>query len=263
MKIFRIGKSLLIMMICLNFFSCSRDEYEEPAKDEDIIVPKEKKLKQIKYRNATGAFIYDFNYDEKNRVTVIIRTNENAEGQILQKHVTNYTWKANSIVNENNGSVYILDNNRVTTIYSFDNYIYECSYDKGNHLIRLQDVEDPSWAELWEWSGEKMLEYADNNGDSEKFIYNGKGCNGYLPIFLTVFRLYEDDIFYAHPELIGIRSSQLPDKSEYVAGDEPYFSNTTMYNYTFDENGYVTNCTITNRDNSGKNNMLVYTFTWQ
>ena len=63
--------------------------------------------------------------------------------------------------------------------------------------------------------------------------------------------------------LIGIRSSQLPDKSEYVAGDEPYFSNTTMYNYTFDENGYVTNCTITNRDNSGKNNMLVYTFTWQ
>lgn len=263
MKIFRIGKCLLIMMICLNCFSCSKDEYEEPAKAEDIIVPKEKKLTQIKYRFATGVITYDFNYDEKNRVTVIMRTNENADGQILQRRMTNYTWKTNSIVNETNGSVYILDNNLVKTIYSFENYIYECSYDKGNHLIRLQDVEDPSWTELWEWSGDKMLEYADVNGDSEKFIYSGKECKGFLPIFLTISRLYEDDIFYAHPELIGIRSSQLLDKSEYVAGDEPYFSNTAIYNYTFDENGYVASCTITNKDNSGDSDISVYTFTWQ
>ena len=74
-----------------------------------------------------------------------------------------------------------------------------------------------------------------------------------------------DNIFLVHPELIGLRYSQLPDQvQDYYFVD--YYEETKKYSYTFDKDGYVESCTVLHTTKTLSDNTTdttIYTFTWE
>ena len=107
--------------------------------------------------------------------------------------------------------------------------------------------------------------YKENNSENSyvyEYTYNGKTCKGWFPNIEdeSWTPLDDDYIFFAHPELIGMRTNQLPeqifnkytDKSEYY--DEYYKETckyeytdeeTTKFDYTLNKDGYLESCTVT------------------
>lgn len=71
-------------------------------------------------------------------------------------------------------------------------------------------------------------------------------------------------LFMAHPELAGIKTQYLPDRSVSdgsAAGSEYVW--TSDYTYEFDEDGYVTKIADTNSVNDSETEDLIYTVVWE
>ena len=69
----------------------------------------------------------------------------------------------------------------------------------------------------------------------------------------------------AHPELVGMRCNQLPDKA-YSKSDN--YEETEQYTYTFDKDGYVESCTEVYTykrldSNETWTKTRIFTFTWE
>ena len=68
-----------------------------------------------------------------------------------------------------------------------------------------------------------------------------------------------------HPELIGLRCSQLPDQ---IYSKDDNYEDIEKLTYTFDKDGYVENCTVVGTYKNLSNNTTntettTYTFTWE
>lgn len=174
----------------------------------------------------------------------------------------------------NTSTIWRLENNRISQIRSqrdFRNndvcdFVYEAngrlleSIDNGYYTDRSQFV----------WDGSRIAEVKTDeletdeleNGEldpssnvSMKMTYGGQVCQGYFPVFGELPEEGEE-IFYAHPELAGVRSNQLPGAIQTKSGFGLDFS--SKLSYTYGNVGYVTGCTV---DNLGEK--TVYSFTWQ
>lgn len=262
MRTFRLI-GMAILAVCVTFASCSSDDDEELTKNDNGIITNQKRLKQIKI-NTT---LLDFTYDSKGRLTCATRTWKDGD-----QDITNYVWGSNIIMAEDdyNTDTYILDKNLVRSVTFGSDYNYTFTYNSSNQLIADQVIgEYETYKRTYTWDNGKISKITTTSGDYSnesvgEFIYSGKTCKGYFPLYVS-YVLYEDDnyIFCAHPELIGMHCSQLPDKVYYKNSESTY-----EYSYTFDKDGYVESCTEVYTDKSPSSNTTetyttIYTFTWE
>lgn len=100
-----------------------------------------------------------------------------------------------------------------------------------------------------------------------EYTYSGKTCKGWFPnIEDEAWEPIDDDcIFYAHPELVGMRTTQLPDQ---IYNKDDAYEMTIKYTYKMDKDGYVENCTVINiekslSDNKTETDTTIYTLKWE
>ena len=233
MKTFRlIGMALLAVVMCENFTSCSDDE-EKPTKNDDGVITNQKRLMEIKKTNAEGSLeIYTFSYDSKGRLTSVTDSWNGKE------YTTRFTWGNNTIMGDGDSgeSTYFLNNNNLvssfnTIIQRINNSNPENTYNSSNQLINTSISRCTA---TYTWNNDRITK-----------------CFG------------DDYIFFAHPELIGMRTNQLPeqilikgtDKGEY---DDDYYQETCKseytyedkfeFDYTLNKDGYLESCTIIHTD---------------
>ena len=259
MKTFRlIGMALLAVVMCVNLASCSDDD-EEPTKNDDGVITNQKQLMQIKMVDSE-TITWDFTYDSKGRL-ISINHAEKYNGR-TERDITNYIWGNNTIIAEDDNSTrtYTLDNNLVKSINDTDDYSdwsnATFTYNSSNQLIAVQNTyTDGTSVDTYTWNNGRItkLTYTENGSyyseeDVYEYTYSGKTCKGYFPLYSPS---DNDDIFYVHPELIGLRCSQLPDQ---VYSKDDYYEETSKYSYTFDKDGYVESCTVVNTEKNLSDN---------
>lgn len=270
MRTFRlIGMALLAL--CVNFTSCSDDD--EPSKNDDGIITNQKQLMQIKMVENDEIITWDFTYDSKGRLTSINHA-EKYNGR-TDRYITNYTWSNNVIKAEDGNSTrtYTLNNNLVKSISDTDDNDWSnatLTYNSSNQLIAVQNTyEGRISIDAYTWNNDRIVKqiYTENDSyyseeDIYEYTYSGKTCKGYFPLYCP---FDNDDIFYVHPELIGLRCSQLPDQ---IYNKDDNYEDIEKLTYTFDKDGYVESCTVVGTYKNLSNNATdtettIYTFTWE
>lgn len=239
MKTFRlIGLAVMAIMVSVNLSSCSKDD--DPTKNDDGIVIGEKKLVQMILVNEEVGYYstktYDFEYDSKDRLISITITAVPNEFNNYPKRI-NYIW-ANNIIIEQDGdytNTYNIEGDLVNTIkesYGNDETeLVSFSYNSKKQLTALKSTyidDGDTYTEYYTWNNERLVLC-----DDIEFTYSGKTCKGYIPFDFMDIGLEYYDLFVAHPELAGVRTSQLPDKKIYDDGD------IVEYSYAFDKDGYL------------------------
>ena len=258
MKTFRfIGMALLALVMCVNFASCSDDD--EPSKNDDGVITNQKQLVELRMTYEDGeSVITEYSYDSKGKLL-----SANYDGR-----TSSITWGANKIIESRAGSAitYTLENGLITHTSDSDGGDLDnidFTYNANNQLVKLQTGEDYVSCI---WQGEKLTKMIESYSDEDfyELSYSGKTCKGYLPIIVW----NVDDLcplFEAHPELVGMRCNQLPDK---IYSKDEYNEETELYSYTFDKDGYLESCTEVSTykrldNNETRTETTIYTFTWE
>lgn len=280
MKTFKIiGMTLLGIMLCINFNSCSNNDEDNITPNNNGLVTNQKKLIQMKKvsTNDYDTNITNFVYDLQNKLISIseIRYADSNYPDTLNR---NYTWGANIIISRSKSSadqfIYNIDNNLVKE------YLYETSnknsftYNPKKQLIKIQDSYYEKEINLT-WENDKIINFNElrlENGYITNYecSYYDQTCKGYFPLYIYLLNLYiGNEIFFANPELIGMRSPYLPKQ---IISKENYYDNIEYiyeYTYTFDKEGYIESCTKETKRKDLINNteqtefLTIYTFTWE
>ena len=256
--------ALFAVLMCVNFVACSSGD-DEPETKEEGVVTSAKKLVGIV--DASSPYAASFVYDNKNRLTnIMIKKDGNiymsAEwiwgDDIIMRKYTNGVGVTSS------SGTYKLNNGLVIDYYDDKN-----EYNSSNQLISVYDG-----AILFTWENKLLTKIEGNNGRYAKIYYGNNNCKGYFPLMAQIiFSTIGYDISYfighyglyiAHPELTGIRTTQLPNKIVETDENEEVESN---LGYTFSNDGYIESCTIrkttTYSDGRIVSENIVYTFKWQ
>ena len=260
MKTFRfIGTNLLTIIIVMNLISCGKDTTGKTEDGAGTI--SSKKISLMTSSSDYGEYTYSFSYDSNGRLTEAIKTFQNECND--QRYDYSIVWGDDAIMVNcqkwDFGEMY----GSYTTMYNLENGLIiaendnECiySYNSTNRLIK---IEEESWTANALWDGDKLMSHT--SGD-EYYNYNyvfsyGKSCNGYAPhIALLVYDNY--CLFMAHPELIGVRTKQMPTSYEFWQTDAG--KSTTTFAYEFDSDGYVTKIVEQDEDDSS----VTYCVTWE
>lgn len=223
MKTFRfIGMALFAVLLCVNFAACSDSDDPTEEKEEENT----KKTKKIVEVNCDDYDIYRFTYDNKGRLSSCTSTHGR------NKKIIEYSWSENSIQetrwwegeeNEKHTRNYTLKNGLVTICGDDEQY----SYNESKQLI-YSNFADEDYELIW--NDNKLVE-AYNRGRKNVFKYGDSDvCSGYNINFLS--NWFNRPIHMAHPELFGIKTTELPYKRE---KDDNNYS----YAYTLDEEGYI------------------------
>lgn len=259
-----IGMALFAFLMCVNFSACSDNNDEIPETNEEGVVTSVKKLVEIV--DASSPYAVSFVHDNKNRLTNIIikkdgNTHMSAEwiwgDDIIMRKFTNAVGGTYS------GGTYKLKNGLVIDYDDDKN-----EYNSSNQLTSVNDG-----AKLFTWENELLTKMEGNWGDT-KIYYSSKSCKGYFPLMAQIifpsigYNISYFDEYYglyiAHPELTGIRTTQLPNKIVETYKNEEVESN---LGYTFTNDGYIESCTIrqttTYSDGGIVSENIVYTFKWQ
>lgn len=268
MRTFRlIETALLAILVCVNFIACSSDT-PEPEKNEEGVVTNQKKLVEIIIPEEE-TIQKEYFYDDEGRLTKA--THRDGSTYI-------YYWDTNTIIEDTRlwQETFSLKNNLIISSKEIwnsspwgDSSVSEdvFNYDAKGLLQSIDYYYNTDFRESCKivWEGSKIMQIGDT-----KFTYSGKTCKGYLPILIWYFD-ESCSLFEAHPELIGVRTNQLPDEdfdsysrtSEYydeIIGEVckvQYISESkTKFAYTFDDDGYVKSCTRTEIDTD----ITIYSF---
>lgn len=263
MKTLRLlGMALIAILVSANFIACSSDDDEEITKNDDGIITNQKKLVEVKMIDDDGETVtWKFSYDTKGRLATFINTDEG------NGYTYNYTWNGNTIEAKNKRCTrtYTLNDGLVRTIRDTDDEDWNnvsFTYNSSNQLLTIKEINgNNTYISTLTWDNGKYM----GTDDFSKATYSGKTCKGYFPLYgYVAIGEVIDDIFIAHPELLGVRNSQLPDK---VNNMEKSTKETLDFTYTFDKDGYVESCTVvdthTESSSSTYTNTTTYTFKWE
>lgn len=247
------GMALVAVLISVNFAACSSEN--DPTEEKEEVISQTKKIVEIKRTDAKGSSV--FSYDEKNRLIKY----ECGESPF------DYTWGNNVIIKGN------------TTYYLKDDLIIKHSYEgrliynSFNQLITygLEDGHSISTGSyIWENGNVTEATVMHYN---IKINYSNKTCKGHFPLMAVA--LFENNINYpqgyyeytalymAHPELVGIKTKNLPNK---ISTFNDSMETVCLIEYTFTQDGYIESCTVeeTQVYHGEKNKRtIIYTFKWQ
>lgn len=268
MKTFRlIGMAIWAMVMCVNFTACSSD-MPELERDENGIITNQKRLVEQRRTDDDGCLnITKYSYDNKGKLLSVNYIGADYD------NIYTFTWGADRIIKSRGRSatIFTLEGGLITSL-SDDGGTF--SYNVNKQLTEFQYM-DGNYKNIqsYTWEGEKLTkivhtETADYNQHTDEYIYelsySGKHCKGYLPIMILN---VEDDyrLWEAHPELIGMRCTQLPDEM-HIKDNRYQYDESVQYAYTFDKDGYVESCTEVTIYKDAYNtsiNTTIYTFKWE
>lgn len=272
MKTFRlIGMAIWAMVMCVNFTACSSDTSELES-DENGITTNQKRLVELRMTDDDGCLeITKYSYDSKGKL--LSANYGESDNYYDDNNIYTFTWGADRIIETRGRSAttYTLEGGLIKSL-SGERGTF--SYNANKQLTKYQDVSDDySYIQSYIWDGEKLTkivktetskydQYPDE--DVYELSYSGKTCKGYLPIMVWKvedgYRLWE-----AHPELIGMRCTQLPDEM-HIKDNHYQYDESIQYAYTFDKDGYVESCTKVTIYKDAYNtsiNTTIYTFKWE
>lgn len=255
--------AVLAIVMCASFASCKND-------DENNTSGNNKKLVRIDLNNEPN---WEFTYDSQG---LLILSYGGSCGQIT------YGWGNNTISTSHLSQPMYLENNLISSMIGVNNDNYILTYNSSGELIKEivnNTYYNTSSTKILDftWQNSKLTKvhqkYINDAGEYgiteteeiSEYIYSGKTCKGYFPYLPYSFFGDNFDIFWAHPELIGLCNSQLPD--EKYSKDED-FESTSKYTYTFDKDGYVESCTVVTTskrlfDDTNYTTIQVFAFTWE
>ena len=265
MKTLRLfGMAIVAVMLAMPATSCDDDDDDDDTQietTEDGIVTGQKKLvKIVEYEEEReGSYVnidldsIVLRYDSKGRLIRWEEDSYDSEGSgFVYDHavIETYAWAENSIAyhySEHNSEnsytgdyTYVLSDNLVTGLtrsdYNYDAY----QYDSDKRIAITTEIDGSYTHEYYySWEGDKMVKFSDVGDVDYEFNYSGKTCKGYSPLLGGVL----DALGFAHPELFGARTNQLPDyeicRNKYGDGIRNEFS------YTFYSDGYLETVTKT------------------
>lgn len=218
MKQFRLlGMGLLALAMSIGFVACSSDDDSNGSSGN-----KSKKLVQITSSGDGKENVYLFSYDSNDKL------------KLYNDGYDTYTF------NWSNDIVTITDTEGKTeTCYLLNNlirnstvYKTKFTYNDNNKLkeVRAQLADYLNYYTIsLKWDGDKITECG------YSYSYSGKTCKGFNPVIFVSDIFYGNEWLIACPELLGVKSNQLPDG----LNDEE-----AKITYTFDSDGYVTEFTI-------------------
>ena len=253
MKTFRMVRmALMAVLMCVGFSSCSEDE--EFTNGENGITGK--RLTRISY--SANSYT-SFTYDNKKRLI---------EAKDISK--SEWYWRETMIwgddaVRINSTEIYEGEEYNGSDTYpimnglirDYDEYIYV--YNQSDRLIKW-GTEYNTTSIIWD--GDKLVSVTKNIGDNYRkeiiLTYKESCQKGYFPLLGYIIDVNQGlDIFFAHPELLGLRTTQLPESVTTIHSDKS--QSTDTYSYEFDNEGYISK--ITERTSNGKT--YTYTLTWE
>lgn len=250
----KIGMALIAILMGTIITSCSKDENHS-----------EKKL--VKFENETST--YTFSYDGKGKLSKVTEDSRDNNGTRLLTY--QYSWSKDMIKIDYNyieihgDEVYdsdysyslLLENGLVTNKSNvYNEYNTPFSYDASNRFAKCDKTRTKFSAT---WDGDKITTMIKDWGeriDTYTYDYDGSSCSkGHSPILASTMNL--DIIFLAHPEIGGMRTTQLPSclNLQQRPNSNSGKSTTQTYTYEFDKDGYLTQIKIDDND--------IITLTWE
>ena len=262
MKTFRlVSAALLAVLMCANFVSCSKDDDGantdvgggEEGGNEEVIVS-EKKLVKMVSNDET----YTFSYDNEGRLSSAIETED--DGDYVYKYSYKFVWGDDAVVvkyeyrvgNTNPSTrteTYTLKNGLVQDWMS-DNHSGIYSYNSSNRLIKAEFTDHYGYTVNAVWDKDKLVSV--DTSETDAILTYGETCKkGYFPLISNIIEL-EEVLFMAHPEIVGIRTNQLPNTYS------PYDEEISL-TYEYDKEGYISKIKMKNEDGDSD----TYTLTWK
>ena len=250
--------ALFAFLMCVNFAACSSDD-EPKIDDESGIVASEKKLVEIKHVDEDGdTSIISFNYDSKGRL-IFKKGGVNGD--------TYYTWGANAIIAKHDWGAKTMNLNskgNITNVEWDNASDVFFTYDFVNQLVSFE----AEWGITnFHWENGKIYKSTFDYGYDEietTYTYEKSTCKGYFPLYSTYYLDTDSyEISLAHPELLGLRCSQLPNRIIEKKDDREKI---IEFYYMLDNLGYVESCTtkeIYVESGSKNTYTTVWFFKWQ
>ena len=250
MKTFKlVGMALVAILLCVNFTSCSKDDGPTEEPEEGGVVVSGKKLTKISASMGANSATYSFNYDNQGRL-IQSDFSEEYEGD---KYTESYqfVWGDDVIkVSRVNGSSYTLNLNNKLVRNSDNGATF--SYNSSNKFIKGKD----NYNEINViWDGDKLVSISDQDADAT-LTYDNKSCKkGYFPFSASMIGFCCEMLFMAHPEIAGMRTTQLPSSITWV---DRYETEASTLTYEFDNEGYISKVNIKEGSNT-----YTHTLTWK
>ena len=232
----------LAIAASLSLTSCSKNEN---PKSGDFF--NEKKLTKITVDDSSIAFTYD-----KNSRLIKAERNDGYKQTVK--------WE-NNVVKTTDNVDYIyslrLSNGLVQSLYYDDEEDCKAIYNLSNRIFKWESDEIQT---KFIWDGDKLTfaTYQEYGTSYQDALTYGKSCKkGYFPLFHLILE-FESELYllYAHPELFGLRTTQLPVSHTCTYGYN--LSYTETYSYEFDKEGYITKITQTE-----DGNVNTFTLLWE
>ncbi|WP_455669666.1 hypothetical protein [Phocaeicola sp.] len=260
MRTFRLlGMALIAILVSVNFTACSSDD-DEIIKDDDGVITNEKKLVEMQETYKEYTNIMTFSYDSKGKLISIVEKDYDSS----KSDIINITWGENTVTESEDGEsiTYSLTDGLVRTGLETDGYKYSFAYNSSKQLTTYQygDKHDSS-TRTFAWENGRVTKIV-YDGEISEITYDSKTCKGYFPLMVL---MVEDDfkVMLAHPELIGMRITQLPSQSyskdiqkgeyydDYIKETNKYeniYESTTKFTYKLNSDGYVESVTMVETD---------------
>ena len=136
------------------------------------------------------------------------------------------------------------------------------NYDASNRLQHTYD----GYSNIYnEWDNDKLISITRKSESDyiSTFTYGeSRPVKGYLPLVPN--EIPNEPLFFAHPELGGMKTSQIFVSKTITFSNRPDLTDNTYYcEYEFDKDGYISQITSTNKPNVENSTATIYTFTWE
>lgn len=267
-------KLMIIALVALLGFNSCSDKFN---------FNDEKKLVRYTCVNDTNLVFIDrsFEYDAKGHLVSAYEEQNFAE-DVYSRGSYTYTWHKKGVDVHGEHAIKLLgdtEENNTTEDFTikfenkrFAKFIYNnveykdynYTYDSKGRLMHYRaSVSDITC----EWEGDKLVSALniDIHGD-HKYKYGNISCvKGYCPII--VWNNTQEVITLAHPERVGLITTHCPVSVDYYSEffDEPV-SYCYVYEYEFDDEGYITKIKETQKDKNNKDEIMgvrIFTLTWE
>jgi hypothetical protein len=254
------GMAIAAVLFSVGLTACGGDDdVDEPVVDESGVVNNLKKLTCVKYysKDDGDGHTYNMEYDATGKLSSVVVT-EIYDGSV--EHMNwSYSWSSGLITRDgwDKDKIY-LDNNLVSE--GEDEYYF---YDSNNKIIRAKMNRGDNFQ--FTWSGERLVKVVEDDEEYQASIsYSGKTCTGHCVVILDkAFEFCtEAELLYAHPELFGIYTSELPSKIE-MTYTRTNYEYTCEYQYEFTKDNYVSGVTVTITSSDGDTYTDWCELTWE
>ena len=237
----------MAVLMCVNFTSCSEDDDPTEVKNDNGIVISGKKLAIMAYENQDESVIYKFTYDGEGKLATATKIVDDFHSKYDDRtDYYRFKWRSNNnveIIGEWEEWDVMLEDGLIQYVDEDEFF-----YDKSKKFAKAISSYDETIKATW--NGDKLMSIENVDEYIDEFTY-GKTCkNGYFPLFGELIDFDYSILFMAHPELVGMRSKQLPvsiTSTEHIG--DVYTKN---IEYEFDKEGYIskiqigsTKCTLT------------------